>query len=422
MGVDMSWTKRRKHLSRAARAALRIKAEQEKIREPVVEVATAVPRSVPRRRDVECLVAQANRQCSIGWPDNYRNLLAEVLARRPGLVDDPYRGGLLALTYAEWLRDPADWRPKGRGLGAAYRSLAEHLLGVYRVSCFLWDTLLFSRGWPDWDRDTVQFVAGVARGVSPRRMVGTDLLPLPLTRRMVHLAVNPPRTMPYPAMVRRAQVLGYGGSPALADALCNSWLARFRPDEPYWATVIHWLCRQDGLNRSVLTSVFDYLSEMQLDREPVSMQGRSLRAVLRDAARWLREFERPEPPKRRHVNLAALSSCAAATPIPSCIGPYASGDWAIEPIRTARKLMIEGYAMRHCVGIYGSDLKSGDRGFWSLTCKGRRQLTIEVDNVKRTTLCIAGRTNRKPREKEMEHIRAWVAAAGVAVDERWLRV
>jgi hypothetical protein len=48
----------------------------------------------------------------------------------------------------------------------------------------------------------------------------------------------------------------------------------------------------------------------------------------------------------------------------------------------------------------------GHESFWSLTCCGKRKLTIEVLNERRRIEFVAGRTNRLPRVPEMAHLLA----------------
>ncbi|MCA1788547.1 MAG: PcfJ domain-containing protein [Thioalkalivibrio sp.] len=85
-------------------------------------------------------------------------------------------------------------------------------------------------------------------------------------------------------------------------------------------------------------------------------------------------------------------------------------------IRSARKLVLEGAAMRHCVADYRPELAAGISSFWSLTCGGKRRLTIEVRTDEMKIVAICGKANRRPRPDEMRQVEEWAQASGLALD------
>jgi hypothetical protein len=415
----MAWTKRRKHLSRAARAEARKQSEQRKReqagRRPQTRAAVepSSERRLPRCRDVERLAAHGSCGRAPGTTIRFRALLVAVLAQRPGLVDDPYWDGLYALAERDWLRDPALWRPRGRGLAEAFRSLAEHLHGQYPVSRHLWDGLMITDNYGDSARQSLGFISQVSCGVSPRSLVGTFDMPAPLTRRMLHLALRPPRPMSFVEATRRAQAVGYGGTEWLGRELFSAGLDEFTDDEPYWATVIHWFCRQERLGHDAYRELLGYLRSRHIHNEPVALKGRSLLSLRRDQKR----FRKAEDEVWRWDWLQELAQAPA--PSPCDIADYREGDWRLTRIRTARKLVLEGFSMHHCAGGFAGDQKLGKTTFWSLTHRDRRALTISVESATRNVSAIAGRHNRDPRREELTHVEAWARVNGVQID-RWL--
>lgn len=423
----MSGSRRRKHLSRAARAQAREKAERwrqaarkadsERAARAAV-FARLAPLPVPLRRDLDHLVAHTAISCAEACLKRHRAIIDRVLQVRPGLVDPPYDVGLAVLAEVPWLRSPAQWRPRGRGLSAAYHSLAEHLHATYPLSRHLWEALTFPVGSKMQVRTTMRFLASIAQGASGRELVGTPLMPAPLTRRMLHLLLNPPEPRPFVALVRRAQVLGCGGTERLARDLGEVGLDTFDGDEDYWASVIAWLCRQGPVDRKTIEQVFDYLGMRRYAGEPVTLSGRTLRSLMRERQWYERSLKaRGRGRRTRYAprdDVDMIASIATARDI----ADYHEGDWRITCIRTTRQLLLEGVAMRNCLAMYREVHKCGQESFWSLTYRGKRKLTIEVLNECRRIDNIAGLAQRQPRPPEVPHLLAW-ARANLLDDADW---
>ncbi len=411
----MVWTKRRKHLSRAARAQLREQSQQRQRTgtERKCHEEPAPIRQVAKARDLDYLVARHTDRQHPEIRARYRAILAAALARRPGLLDNPYLGGLYVLAELAWRRDPAQWRPRGRGLCVAYRSLAEHLHGHYPISRHLWDGFLITVYGDDSDRLALDFVSRVSSGVSPRSLVGSEVMPAPLTRRMLHLTLNPPQPMSLGEATRRAQVLCYGGPEWLAGVLGKAGFSEFVADEPYWSTVIHWFCRQECGDRQTYQDLIEYLKTMHREQEPVALAGRTMLSLRREQARILKTRDEAE----RKAWKEEIASTPAAPPCD--IGDYSHGEWRITRIRNARKLILEGAAMRHCVARHRYDQESGTLTFWSLTHHGRRALTLSVHTPTRRLDGIAGRSNRDPRRDELVPVEAWARRNRVGIGP-WL--
>lgn len=420
----MAWTKRRKHLSRADRTRKRDEAEARKrttaVAGPAGHVSPEANRSVPLRRDAAHHMATMAGGLTKSSRERYGSILESVLRLRPGLVDPPYGMGLLLLAQVPWLRDPSLWRPRGRGLGAAYVSLAEHLHAEFRISRHLWDCHLLSGCIAKREILNLRFVVSIARGLRARDLVGTKLLPARLTRRMLHLLLNPRESGEFVALVRQAQVRAGGGGAWLAGELERSHLACFTCHEDYWATVIAWLCRQGHIKSGDLHNLLVYLATQLHQQEPVEIRGRTVKSLLREHQRYENAVRESLRAGRRSPSVTRKAKEPEPSALPPCdIADYHDGDWRISRIRTPLKLIKEGAAMRHCVGGYTRDQKEGSQTFWSLTRSGKRHLTISVLRERREIAVIAGRANRDARPLEVPHILTWAAANGLECSE-WL--
>lgn len=267
--------------------------------------------------------------------------------------------------------------------------------------------------WESVPNEAVRFLGAYAGGRSVRALAGTKILPAQLTRRMCHLLTTPPHRMGFVAMVRRAQVLGCGGTEQLARSLHLMELCDFKSDENYWADVIHWLCRQDLPDRRTIKAIVEFLDQREFYDERVAIHGRTWRSVLRDAERLQREEARLRRIRRpRRLPAAATPESRPCADLDG----FTANEWAIARIRSARKLVLEGAAMRHCVADYRPELAAGISSFWSLTCGGKRRLTIEVRSAEMRIVEICGKANRRPRQDEMRQVEKWAQSSGLALD------
>ena len=104
---------------------------------------------------------------------------------------------------------------------------------------------------------------------------------------MGHLLLTRSKADSLVCAVRRAQVAAFGGSPALASAICASTLGRrFEADEAFWQTAVQWLCTRPEVDPAQVGPVVDYLAHARVERPGFALPGRTWRSVTRDMARW----------------------------------------------------------------------------------------------------------------------------------------
>ena len=120
----------------------------------------------------------------------------------------------LALRHADWAREVTDWRPDSHNSRRQFGSLSRHLLALYDVPAFM-DTAWFQGRAPDAILRQDWF-HGTGTGTNIRKVDG---LPIELTKKMAHLLMQAPRTFTVDQALRWTQVVGMGGSEALADSV-----------------------------------------------------------------------------------------------------------------------------------------------------------------------------------------------------------
>jgi hypothetical protein len=160
----------------------------------------------------------------------------------------------------------------------------------------------------------------------------------------------------------------------------------------------------------------DYLVQCADAGDPVAMKGRTVASLIRRMSAWHRSLAQVARCRRRVFAPSGLQEAAWVVRRRVGAAMVPQETWRFCEILTARDLVAEGSAMRHCVATYVDAAAEGGRSFWSLTCNGKRRLTIEVDNTDRRVCQVRGLANRLPRPHETRRVRAWAVKNGLVID------
>jgi hypothetical protein len=265
--------------------------------------------------------------------------------------------------------------------------------------------------------------------------IRTARLPLRLTRAMAHLFTQAPHQFSVIAALRWAQVLGLGGSKALARAVIGTRLGKVLENEEFWESVLHFFVNHPALDLAQVGPIVDFLQHQRFEwregvsqdgafgkqpppRPDYSMKGRTVASVLRQVEEWHRELG------RETYQPSIVWPRAPFNDFRLVQGEETQGNvrvWTITEILTSRELFLEGQAMRHCVVSYKEDCIRRQASIWSMqveTQRGRlRALTIEVDIPSRTICQVRGKCNRQPGANELAIVERWAAVEGLRVAE-----
>jgi hypothetical protein len=311
----------------------------------------------------------------------------------------------------ELVRDPDTWNgARGHPLFVV-DSLARHLFGRYPMPRFL-ASVWFGARTSARVRRRRWFVAH-ARG---QRFRSLDL-PIVMTRRMEHVFLRTPDHVPIDHALRRAQVLGLGGSPALLDAVLASRLAVQFGDPNRWHDALTWLVRYgDALDLGQLGPLVDYL---QANLHTIELRGRSFASVMHLAREWHARLASPSGPlvrwRRSRWNELVM-------PVER-MGDWRRAQWTIVELLDSRELAIEGHRMRHCVASYTTRCAFGRSAIWSLRRRWcddgttRSSLTIEVRRDTSKIVQLRGYRNARPTLWQLELVRRWAAREGLSVTD-----
>lgn len=347
-----------------------------------------------------------------------------ALRRAPKLDAPEFKGAFGQIDRNRpWVRALEDWTPRGKAPSTLMKSLLRHLLAKYTVPEFLYDAVLDQR--MEISPWAAPLFVHLARGGSMYTAVtgiqaapgiaGRVLLPVPLTKRMCHVFLQTTSEFNLITAARRAQVLVYGGSRRLLDALCTTHIGQRMGDhEEFWSGVIQWFCQQPMLAPSQVSPIIDWLrneyARATVEQKIFTMKGRTAVSVLREVERW-------------HGDLAKAKAIGNEIFLPSGLDPFFEQkkvklpggahhieEWSIVELLSSRELLEEGKRLHHCVYSYVYDVRRERISIWSLRTDGSRVLTIEVDRPTRRIVQVRGRSNRMPTEYEMSYIRRWATS------------
>jgi len=375
---------------------------------------------------VRCTFAQLRHR-----PYQADALSRVLLAVRQGsdLMDTPPTAGgvvrqlqavrALAAFQRAWLTAPEGW-PGARGHPLrVVDDLARHLVARHPTPRFLasvWFgeptvSALARRRW---------YVAH-ARG---RRFRDLDL-PIAMTRRMEHLFLHTPDHLSIDHALRRAEVLGVGGSPALAAAVVATRVGRSFEHPDHWRAAIEWLVRvEDDLDLGQVGAIVDYLHAAR-GHQPLGRLG--VASMMRRVAAWhqrLAQRRRGWPPLCwPRSRWRGLVHAAAAEPAPGRDGDGGQPqpvEWRLVELLDSEQLAHEGRVMHHCVRIYDHRCLRGDATIWSLRRTvgdgpARSLLTIEVDPRTATIVQVKAAAYQPASGQPLALVRTWAARERLAL-------
>jgi len=323
----------------------------------------------------------------------------------------------LAIRSREWRDDPDSWRPKSHNSRRQFGSLARHLLVQYDVPAFM-DTAWFQGATPE-ARSRQDWFVGVGTGTNIRKAEG---VPVGLTKKMAHLLMQAPRTFTIDQALRWTQVVGMGGSEALASAIMATRLGDSFDNEEFWVSVVKFLVYNPMLDPSYAEPIVSYIHSQRYEPLRVtladgsveygdpphagfSMRTRKVDALLAEVDEWRDARDRVE-------------KVGAQSWEPSeGIEPYDAEEtdahgytrWTIRELTTMRELQAEGKAMSHCVASYARSCRAGSKSVWSLQAANeegmsRRVMTISVKTTTRRVDQARGKSNAHPLQG---HRNAW---------------
>jgi hypothetical protein len=245
-----------------------------------------------------------------------------------------------------------------------------------------------------------------------------------MTRRMEHVLLRSPDHLDVHRALRRAEVIGLGGSPALADAITATRLGTQFDRPALWRTVLAWLVACG--DEADLAWVKPIVDDIHATTPPPLLTGRSFEVVRREVdARRPRWQGQPLQRPRLHTRPPLTWP---RSPWSEAMFIDDDAHWRVIELTDSSQLAQEGRAMHHCVAGYAPRCARGTSRIWSLrqtSLDGNDVpvLTIEIEPRSATIVQLRGRHNRRAAGKPLAMVRRWAARErlGVAAAvEAWL--
>ena len=343
----------------------------------------------------------------------FARLLAVVRARSDLMDHPPARDGEvlqvtalanLARFQHGFVRPPEAWAGVLAHPLAVIDSLASHLLGAYPTPRFL------ASAWFGRDDTRMRWAIAHAHGEAFRRMG----LPIAFTKQMEHWFLRTPDHIAFDRAMRRAEVLGLGGSVTLANAVSGTTLGERFSDGETWRKALAWLVRcGNTVDLGQVGPLVDYLCA---NLHAVSLRGRTFASVMRLVDEWhmllatQRRAHFAWSPSRWRGLTVGVAECAR------------DAEWTIVELLDTRALAAEGRRMRHCVATYAHRCRTDQSRIFSLRHRwcdedeARSVVTIEVRPRFATIVQLRGYANSRPRGDVMSLVHRWAAREGLYVE------
>jgi len=347
--------------------------------------------------------------------------LKDALRKAPRLAEDPRYVPCLQFIESkpEFVREPRNWIPRGKGVGTLFRSLCSHLFALYPMPEFLWSAFEVKPGVQpaglERQMRLADFARFVARGGSVFESVRLGLMPAHLTRKMCHEFMKGAYgDASIDAAVRRSQILVSGGSLRMVTAWMGTQAGDISTNsrwEAFWAEAIAWFCKIPMLDHSQIGPMVDYLVHRREREIGFSMKGRSALAVIKGMEEWHGMLAKERFIKGKTFEPSGFTPGDYDRTTKGRDGEPIKSLWHMREILTDRELNSEGRAMRHCVYSYGSSIERGNCSIWSLTEEDDlghwRRLTVEVRKDARLVVQARAVCNRGPSPRDLVVLRMW---------------
>lgn len=288
--------------------------------------------------------------------------------------------------------------------------LQRHVLGLFptprflaRAWCSVADAGADGDTWREW-------LIAHGRGVSLRRLP----LPIELTRAMAHHLLVSPDHLALGAALRRAEILGLGGSDALAMRVAECRLGQSFEHGAYWRVALGWIVRNaDELAPGQLVPVLDYLAAARAWTSVPPVAGRSATSLSRDVRAWHVTLGRTSSDRLRWAPLGLATHDEHQD-----LDDGTRVSWHLVELLDSGALLDEGRALRHCVAAYSYHCRGGRSSIWSLRRRTMRRgelgaarslATIEIDPRRRVIVQARGPANSAPRGPGVAVLRRWAA-------------
>jgi hypothetical protein len=221
--------------------------------------------------------------------------------------------------------------------------------------------------------------------------------------------------------LRWGQILGFGGGPALVEAVIATRLGQVLEHDTYWARILQFFVHTADRLLPHVAAIVEYLHfhKFLFRLKPPLLEKRKMaRSLIDRVAKWQapRAADSGAPKLRWHN--AGIGNFECREHMGRNLGLRI---WTIRELHDSNDLDAEGRTMRHCVGTYGDLCSKRISSIWSMMCHSRlgqeHVLTIEVNPSTQTIVQARGKRNVPPSPEARRIMLRWAAQRYLSVGE-----
>ncbi len=321
------------------------------------------------------------------------------------ILDEDYIQAVfnMVLFRAYWRKDLFKWEPLSSRSEKQLNELAFYLFCEYNVPEFLYKAFYEKK-----DRIHIIWFMHIGTGKRIRELAK---MPIPFTQKMAHYFLQAPAVFSITEALRWAQVKGLGGDEKLAERFVYSWIGN-KPygDEIFWEVFIRLVVNGGMFSYDKLTDIIDYIREAKTENRDYSLKGRTLQSLTRQSDEWHKKDVIIKGP-------LTWNSCG----IEGYKFEKMEDAIALEELLGSKLLRNEGRTMKHCVGSYVTQCRTGKSAIfsmkkYSLGMLNATMATIEVNLELKRIVQARSKTNSPISEEARKHLYIWAKGQGLGIN------
>lgn len=328
-----------------------------------------------------------------------------------------------------WVRDIKSFERPSRNVYKQLSSLTRHLFAKYPVPEFL------EAAWYGKSADSKHMGWYVHLGEG-KSIKDLDRMPIPMTKKMLHVFLGTPACYGINDGIRRAQVIFLGGDERLVSAIIGTKLGRFHDAyrEKFWDSFITFIAKAPMFDYEHIGPIIDYIEhqKFEVQRIPLengkvevrplqagfSMKGRQLDMLIRDSEMWHKKISKHsgKDGKKEFWDSSGIKGYELAEGDPESRNAKL---FQVVELLTSKELMDEGRVMGHCVYSYSHSCVRKTSSIWSLREKymGERLATIEINLSTNMIIQIRAKKNARASQKAESLIYRWAENSKLSISK-----
>ena len=342
--------------------------------------------------------------------DTFRELLLLMHAKKCyAVLRNPAFIEVLANISAfgnKMVRPAHDWVKDSLTAEGQLASLIRHCFAKFEVPEFM--EFAFAEG----NLVYMHWYIQLGRGDSAQQL---SAFPVAFTKAMAHEFRQTPKHFTVVQAIRRAQAIGYGATPQVAEAVAWCVAMEQMGNVVFRSGVIQFIAKaKEPIAFDTLQQVVEYLAEMYRQAPSFSLKGRTWTALARQAADY-------------HTDLAKRLAAESYNGWEPCeVNNFevekGAAVFRIVQLTNSEALYDEGHEMSHCVAEYDHDCADGTLAIFSLRkfTKGvdgyETLATLEVQLTTYEVVQAKARFNAMISKEAHKYITQWAAKEQMTID------